>query len=374
MVTRVLIIGGYGNFGSYIARSLAHDADILLLIGGRSEEKARAFSASLDAAHPAESHALDIDDDVGEALKRIAPDIVVHTTGPFQIRDHRVARACISQGRHYLDLADAREFVATIDGLDAEAKANGVLVVSGASSVPCLTAAVIDAYLPAFARLESVDYGISAAQQTNRGLATTSAVLSYVGKPMSMLRDGVMTTVYGWEDTHAKHYPGLGWRLFGNCDIPDLSLFPLRYPTLKWMRFAAGQELKLLHFGTRALGTLVRVGLIRSLSDHAEDLLRVASLFNRFGTGSSGFHMILSGADHDGTPTQRLFMIIARDGHGPYIPCMPAILLTRRLAKGEIGQRGASPCLDLIDLDTYLSALSQLDITVVRDAGSNDSV
>jgi hypothetical protein len=53
---------------------------------------------------------------------------------------------------------------------------------------------------------------------------------------------------------------------------------------------------------------------------------------------------------------------------------MPAILLTRRLAKGEIGQRGASPCLDLIDLDTYLSALSQLDITVVRDAGSNDSV
>jgi NAD(P)-dependent dehydrogenase (short-subunit alcohol dehydrogenase family) len=374
MVTRVLIIGGYGNFGSYIARSLAHDADILLLIGGRSKEKARAFAASLDAAHPAESHALDIDDDVGEALKRIAPDIVVHTTGPFQIQDHRVARACISQGRHYLDLADAREFVATIDSLDAEAKASGVLVVSGASSVPCLTAAVIDAYLPAFERLESVDYGISAAQQTNRGLATTSAVLSYVGKPMSVLRDGVMTTVYGWEDTHAKHYPGLGWRLFGNCDIPDLTLFPRRYPTLKWMRFAAGHELKLLHFGTRALGTLVRLGLIRSLSDHAEDLLRVASLFNRFGTGSSGFHMILSGADRDGTPTQRLFMIVARDGHGPYIPCTPAILLTRRLAKGEIGQRGASPCLDLIDLDTYLAALSQLDITVVGDVRSNDSV
>jgi hypothetical protein len=199
-------------------------------------------------------------------------------------------------------------------------------------------------------------------------------VLSYVGKPMSVLRDGVMTTVYGWEDTHAKHYPGLGWRLFGNCDIPDLTLFPRRYPTLKWMRFAAGHELKLLHFGTRALGTLVRLGLIRSLSDHAEDLLRVASLFNRFGTGSSGFHMILSGADRDGTPTQRLFMIVARDGHGPYIPCTPAILLTRRLAKGEIGQRGASPCLDLIDLDTYLAALSQLDITVVGDVRSNDSV
>ena len=67
--------------------------------------------------------------------------------------DHRVARACINQRCHYLDLADAREFVATIDALDADAKANDVLVVSGASSVPCLTAAVIDAYLPGMSGL-----------------------------------------------------------------------------------------------------------------------------------------------------------------------------------------------------------------------------
>jgi hypothetical protein len=133
------------------------------------------------------------------------------------------------------------------------------------------------------------------------------------------------------------------------------------------MRFAARHELKLLHFGTRALGALVRLGLVRALSDHAEALLRFAALFNRFGTGSSGFHMIMSGAGHDGQPTRRRFMLVARDGHGPYIPCAPAILLTRRLAKGEIRQRGASPCLDLIDLDDYLAALSELDVTVLRD-------
>src|SRR3546814_3585185 len=114
-----------------------------------------------------------------------------------------VAKACGAQGSHYLDLADARTIVTTIDQLDADAKAKDVLVVSGASSVPCLTAAVIDAYLPAFARLDAVDYGISAAQHTNRGLATTSAVLSYVGKSMTMLRDGLIKTVYGWEDTRA---------------------------------------------------------------------------------------------------------------------------------------------------------------------------
>lgn len=367
MVARVLIIGGYGNFGSYIARSLSDDENIRLLIGGRSAEQAWAFAASLDAIHPAEGHAIDINGNLTEALNGIAPDIVIHTTGPFQTQDHRVAYACIAQGCHYLDLADAREFVATIDRLDADARAKDVLVVSGASSVPCLTAAVIDAYLPAFAQLEGADYGISAAQHTNRGLATTSAVLSYVGKPMTMLRDGNRKTVYGWENTHAVHYPGLGTRLFGNCDIPDLELFPNRYPTLRSMRFSAGHELKILHIGTRLLGALVRLRIIKSLSNHAGGLLKLAFAFDRFGSGRSGFHMVLTGTRHDGKFSERHFMIIARSGHGPYIPCMPAILLAKRLARGEIARRGATPCVDLIDLDSYLAALEGLDIEVIRD-------
>lgn len=367
MVKRVLIIGGYGNFGSYIAKSLAGDDAVQLLIGGRSETKARAFIASLETAHPAEAHAIDISGDVGVALERIRPDIVIHTTGPFQSQDHRVAQACIRQRCHYLDLADARDFVATIAALDAQARANDVLVVSGASSVPCLTAAVIDHYLPGFARIDSIDYGISAAQQTNRGLATTSAVLSYVGKPFVTLRNGRSHTVHGWQGMHAERYPELGLRLFGNCDIPDLALFPARYPGVRTLRFAAGHELKLLHIGTWRLSWLVRIGVVRSLADHAEPLLRLAFLFDRLGSSRSGFHMYLSGLGADGRPRTARFFLIARSGHGPYIPCMPAILLARKLARDEVVQRGARPCLDLIALDEYLAALEALNISVVRD-------
>src|SRR3546814_277651 len=195
---RVLIIGGYGNFGSYIARSLADDPAILLLIGGRSSEKALRFAASLDAVNRAEGHSIDIDGDVSAALAAVQPDIVIHTTGPFQRQDYAVAEACIASGIHYVDLADARHFVAGIGVLDDAARAADVLAVSGASSVPCLTGAVIDHFKPRFAALESVDYGISAAQQTNRGLATTSAVLSYVGRPFDAWREGKPHRVYGW--------------------------------------------------------------------------------------------------------------------------------------------------------------------------------
>jgi len=367
VVARVLIIGGYGNFGSYIARSLAPDPQIRLLIGGRAEAKAQAFAAGLGGAHPAEGHAIDIDGGLAAAFDRILPDIVVHTSGPFQRQDHRVARACIAQGCHYLDLADARDFVVSIGELDAAARERGVIVVSGASSVPCLSAAVIDHYRPGFARLDAIDYGISAAQQTNRGLATTSAVLSYVGKPLLRLRDGRMQQVFGWQDTHAVRYRELGLRLFGTCDIPDLELFPRRYPEVRSIRFAAGHELKILHAGTWALSWLVRLGFVRSLDVHAPSLLKLAFLFDRFGSSRSGFHMFLAGVGHDGRPRRVRFFIIARSGHGPYIPCIPAILLAKRLSRDEVGVRGALPCLDLIGLEDYLGALEGLDISVNAD-------
>lgn len=368
MVARTLIIGGYGNFGSYIARSLAADPQLRLLIGGRNGVAARAFAASLDAANEAEGHAIDLDGDLTDAFDRIAPDIVIHTTGPFQSQDHRVPRACIARGCHYVDLADARDFVATIGDLDAAARDRDVLVVSGASSVPCLTAAVIDHYRCGFARLERVDYGISAAQQTNRGLATTSAVLSYVGKSFTRLGEGRMQQVYGWQDSHAVRYPELGTRWFGNCDIPDLELFPHRYPELRDMRFAAGHELKILHAGTWALSWLVRIGMIDALDRHAASLLRVAFLFDRLGSSRSGFHMFLSGEGLDGAPKETRFFLVARSGHGPYIPCMPAILLARKLARREIARRGATPCVDLIELTEYLGALDGLDVSVYADS------
>jgi NAD(P)-dependent dehydrogenase (short-subunit alcohol dehydrogenase family) len=367
VVARVLVVGGYGNFGSYIARSLAQDSQIRLLISGRSEAKAKAFAARLGAANPAEGHAIDIGGDLPAAFDLISPDIVIHTTGPFQRQDHRVALACIGQGCHYLDLADARGFVVSISKLDAAARERDVIVVSGASSVPCLTAAVIDHYRPGFARLDKIEYGISAAQQTNRGLATTSAVLSYVGKPLLRLRGGRMHRVYGWQDTHIVRYPVLGLRLFGNCDVPDLDLFPQRYPEVRSIRFAAGHELKILHAGTWALGWLVRLRLVRSLDAHASRLLRLAFLFDRLGSNRSGFHMFLSGMGLDGRPRRVRFFIIARSGHGPYIPCIPAILLAKKLARAEVSVRGALPCLDLIGLEEYLGALKDLDISVHAD-------
>lgn len=60
----------------------------------------------------------------------------------------------------------------------------------------------------------------------------------------------------------------------------------------------------------------------------------------------------------------RIFMI-ARQVHGPNIPCVPAILLAKRIAAGEEIAPGARPCLDLVSLDEIMEAISHLDIDTV---------
>jgi len=359
---RVLIIGGYGNFGSFIAKRLASENYIQLIIGGRSLAKATEYASRLNAENTIETLSLDIHNNLASSLASIRPDIVIHTSGPFQSQSYEVAEACIAQGCHYIDLADGRDFVEGIAELNSAAKNKNVLVISGASSVPCLTGALIDHYKSEFETLQAVDYGITTAQKTNRGLATTAAILGYTGKPFKTMMDGNMSDVYGWQNIHGRKFPELGWRLLGNCDIPDLSLFPKRYPGLRTIRFYAGLEIPFIHVMLWVLSWLVRVGLIRNLEKAASILLKISFLFDRMGTDNSGFYMKLSGADQDGKKKNVTFDLIARSGDGPYIPCMPAILLAQKLAKGQIHETGAHPCLGFISLDEYLSALENFDI------------
>lgn len=364
MTLRVLVLGGYGNFGGYVCRALAADERIQLIVAGRDEVKARAFAEALEAANPAQAAVVDIAAPAA-ALAACGPDLVIHTVGPFQGQDYRVAEAAVACGAHYCDLADARRFVAGIGALDREARDAGVAVIAGASSVPCLTAAYLDAAQAEDGPIEHVDYGISAAQQTNRGLGTASAILSYVGRPFTMWRHGAMRRVFGWQGIHSEVYPEFGRRWFGYCDIPDLDLFPARYPSLRHMRFCAGHEIALLHFGTWSLSWLVRLRLLPKLDRWSGTLLKASFLFDPWGSGRSGFHMYIVGTRRDGQRYERRHWIIARQGHGPNIPCMPAILIARKLSRGEPLEHGARPCIDFIALDEYLDALTGLDVSVI---------
>ncbi|MDD9900084.1 MAG: saccharopine dehydrogenase NADP-binding domain-containing protein [Alphaproteobacteria bacterium] len=367
MTKRVLIIGGYGNFGGYIAQKLMSEQGLKLIIAGRSEDKCRAFvDAHKTAVNPLQWCVLDITKDLTATLQDIKPDIVIHTSGPFQSQGYDVAETCIAQGCHYIDLADGREFVCSIDALDESAKTADVSVITGASSVPGLTSAIIDHYLSDFGVLHTVEYAISTAQQIPPGVATTAAILGYTGKPIRTLIDGAHKTVHGWQNLHSHIFPILGRRWLGNCDIPDLSLFPERYKDLRTLRFYAGAEVSVVHLVLWGLSWLVRAGMIKRLDKAAAILRNTGKTFDAFGSKTSGFFMRLSGTDKNEQDIEKLYYIIARSGHGPYIPCIPAILLTKKLANGTLQKPGAYACMGIISLKEYISALDDMDIQIIK--------
>jgi hypothetical protein len=75
--------------------------------------------------------------------------------------------------------------------------------------------------------------------------------------------------------------------------------------------------------------------------------------------------MFLSGVGHNGRPECIRVFMIARQAHGPNIPCIPAILLARRIASGETIPPGARPCLDLVGLEEIMAAIAHLDIDTI---------
>jgi hypothetical protein len=76
-------------------------------------------------------------------------------------------------------------------------------------------------------------------------------------------------------------------------------------------------------------------------------------------------HMILRGRGRDGARHERRWFIIGKDGDGPQIPCVPAILLAKRLASGEALVRGAYPCVGLVRLKDYAAELSGFSIAML---------
>lgn len=356
---RVLVVGGAGHFGRIIARRI-RESGVHVIITARDAARAERTARQIGC----EAARLDIGgEDLQAAIERISPDVIISAAGPFQPWNYRLPKAAIASSSHYIDLADNRAYVCGFDALDAAARSRDVLLVSGASSVPALAAAVIDHYAPAFRALEQVDYGISSSERM-LGLATVRGVLAHCGKPFTRLEDGAWSTIYGWDDVSTRRLNSLGARWFASCDVPDLELLPRRYPSLRTVRFRAGTGLRITHYGLWLIARLVRLGLISDASRYARILRAAAVALEPLGDGQSAMFIQLDGTGNQGAPQRRIWELVARRNHGIEIPCIAAVVLARKLASGTVSRRGACACVGLVSLQEYLAELDGLDVSV----------
>jgi hypothetical protein len=355
---RIVVVGGAGNFGARIVRALRGDPNVELLVAGRRK-------VPVPAAEDVPGVLVDIDEaGLVQGLKALSPGLVIHCVGPFQGQDYRVANAALAAGAHYLDLADGRQFIAKFAaGMNAQAVGVDRVAISGASTLPALSSAVVEELRAGMSSLESIEVIIAPGQRAPRGKATLKAVFSYLGRPFSVWRKGQWRSAWGWMDLR-KTRLDVGGRLAAACDVPDLELFRERYPGVQTVSFHAALEFGVQHLTLWCLAALRRIGLPFPVARWAVNLNRFAGVFDAGAGEKGGMRVSVVGNRSDGGGRmRRTWHLTAPATDGPEIPCMAAILLARRLARGEVFQSGAFPCMGFLTLSEFAPEFARWKIT-----------
>lgn len=360
MALRVMVIGGYGNFGSIICRHLAGAPGIELVVSGRHPHKLQGKVDGLKTSSGRECESW-----CGDAmaagfagvLQSMDIQLVIHTGGPFQGQSYAVAQHCIDAGVNYCDLSDCRTFVNGVGVLDAKARQAGVAVLSGCSSVPTLSSALIDQYRYRFMRIDTIEHGISSSAKMP-GLSTIEGVLAYAGKPIKQLKQGQVHEVLGWQDLTLRRMPQLGTRVLANVDVPDMDIFAGRYGA-HTLRFKAGAGLKLGGVANYLLAQALRMGIVRDHLAWAARLHRLGTWFERFGDGKSAMYIDVQGLGMQGQPLSLAVQLTALDDKGPEIPSCAAVALAIKMAHGYVPEPGARPCVGEISVDEYMAAINE---------------
>ncbi len=352
----VSILGGYGIFGGRVAQALAIEGTCRVRVVGRRAGIGGNF------AHRIGADFRECRDSGRESIRRAIDGsfLVIHGAGPFQGAGYDVAEVCIESGAHYLDLADARDFVVGIGRLDQAARESGLIVASGVSSTPAITSVLIATLAAEFGQIDEIHTALSPGNQNPRGEATIAAVLSYLGRTIRCWRNGKWVERPGWGDvTRLTFPPPVGRRRVHNCEVPELELFPSLFQA-ETVRFSAGLELNSLNYLLSFCARLSRWFKF-DFTRHARFFLNASLMLFPLGTTNGALAIWVKGLDRSGRSLERRIALVT-EYDGPATPSSAAIILARKILRDGPPRVGAFPCVGMLELDELLEHLRPLGI------------
>lgn len=363
---RVLVIGGAGVFGGHLAEGLALNG-FEVVIAGRSLERAQAAAgriASVVAGARVAAVRLDAVGADAATLSATGAAIIVDAAGPFQGAEPTVARASIAAGLHYVDLADARDFVAGFPVLDEAARGAGVVALTGCSSTPALSNAVLDELTRGWREIVSVEAAISPGARAPRGRSVMVATLMWLGCPVRVFESGGWTERAGWSGWYGRDMGAAGRRRLSLAETPDLDILPERFRPSRSALFLAGLAPTAAHGSVWMLGQIVRA---TGLNPHPllGLLAGAGGLLARFGNDRGAMRVAAYGVDAKGRAVRAVWRLVAEPGVGPVTPSLPALAAVKAIAAGEVAA-GARPCVGVLSLATLEAEIGRHAIVTER--------
>lgn len=151
----ILILGGYGNTGRYIAELLLQEAEVDLIIAGRSLERAQLLADELNGSDPDQRVRASYADaaqprTLVDALQGVDILVVASATAEYT---EQVAQAALEAGVDYFDVIYSGHKLEVLRGFEAQIEDDGRLFITDGGFHPGLPAALIRFVAPAFDRL-----------------------------------------------------------------------------------------------------------------------------------------------------------------------------------------------------------------------------
>jgi hypothetical protein len=352
----VVVLGGYGVFGSRLAALLVRDGHEVF-ITGRDQAKLATLARQLRCRHLVLDHRRD-----PLSMFALSPNVVIDAAGPFQSYGsdpYRIPRLCLEHGADYLDLSDNAEFTQAITQLDEQARARHLRILSGASSVPGISSVIAADLCAGLDEVLLIDSAIMPGNRAPRGASVISSIVCQLGTTFRAYRGGVWRSQRCWSDPQRITLEPKLSRTVRLIEVPDIRLFPAFFKA-RSVIFRAGLELSILNAALSVIAAVRKRWSFNVSPPLAEWLRRIANLLLPFGSDRGGMRVLVVGRSQH-MVIQRQWHLIAEAGDGPYMPAVVARAITRALGSVPAGAR---PCLAEVSRAELEAAISDLKVTV----------
>lgn len=338
-MTRVIVVGARGYFGRVIIAQLG-----LLEI-----------EASSASRRPGELLRLDVEDrsSIRGSVQR--GDLVIDAAGPYHARSTKLIEGAIEIGFDLIDINDNLEYAERVLRLDPQIKQAGVRVLSSASSVSAVAAAMVRH--SAIREPIRIAAFLAPAARHTANSATAHSLLRTVGRPTRIWRQGGFQISRGWTETASVPLPMPPGKFCGRIfESADALYLPLIWPSLRDVSIFVDTNVA---GGNQLLNILAKFPVLRRLAESR--LAWGAWIARHFGSLSGGIAYEIEGSD--GT-IARFALVSAR--HSFITAVAPAVLAARSIAAGSFTRKGLVPVDQHVATSDLFAFLSRVGIELVE--------
>lgn len=347
--TAVLCLGAYGLAGREVVRCLIQRTDLSVIAGGRNPRKLEALAAQLDSAR-LRTRILDATDPASLRQACAEAGIVINCVGPYTEHGAVIAEGVIRAGRAYVDFANEQSHYKRLRGLDEQARAQSVPLVTAAGAIPGISTVLAGLAAKRLPGLHSVDlfYAQGRMPDDESGLASLLSGILESGIGSVTLRDGKHLPLRLGDANRIEDLPApFGRSAMIGFPTADELIVPQKVPLRSLATYWAMSEVPPGFFALIRLSKPHRRAwayrLIRRLTEWS-----MRRDYERAVKRGLGPEAVLKVVGHG--PENR-WEAIARFHDGGIATAFLPVLVTRRFSEGaEIGKGLLSP-LDVFEPD-----------------------